>query len=104
MNSEVNYSQIAKEIGELLQEKDKAYGSAFAKIGDFLRILYPNGIQPEQYVDALMLTRIFDKLMRIAHQKDAFDESPYRDIAGYAILGLANDLRSNSNAVESNEF
>lgn len=35
----------------------------------------------------LCIVRIFDKLMRIANKKDAFAESPYADLAGYALLG-----------------
>ena len=39
----------------------------------------------------LAITRIVDKLFRIATKKDAFGESPFKDIAGYGILGVAND-------------
>ena len=37
----------------------------------------------------LTIVRIVDKLFRITNQKDAFGESPYRDIAGYGLLGTA---------------
>ncbi|RAV18813.1 hypothetical protein [Paenibacillus contaminans] len=90
---ETSYKALAEEIGQLVDEKDAAYGQAFAKAGDFLRLLYPDGMKPEQYTDALCLVRIFDKQMRIASRKDAFGESPYRDIAGYALLGASNDFR-----------
>jgi hypothetical protein len=39
----------------------------------------------------LAITRILDKLFRIATRKDAFGESPFKDIAGYGILGVSND-------------
>ena len=39
----------------------------------------------------LAMTRIIDKLFRIATHKDAFGESPFKDIAGYGILGVANE-------------
>ena len=42
-------------------------------------------------MDMLAITRVIDKLFRIATKKDAFGESPWRDICGYAILGIAND-------------
>ena len=93
----MNYIELAQEIGALVEEKDKAYGSAFAKTKDFMNLLYPSGIKPEQYLDALAIVRIFDKLVRIATQKDAFEESPYKDIAGYGILGYANDLEHPQN-------
>ena len=85
------YLRTAMEIGALVEEKNKAYGSSFEKCGDFLRLLYPEGLRPEQYQDALALVRIFDKQMRIATAKDALGENPYRDIAGYGILMSAGD-------------
>ena len=88
------FLRIATEIGTLVGEKNKAYGDSFAKCGEFLRILYPDGIKPEQYTDALCIVRIFDKMKRIATDKDALGESPYRDIAGYGILGIVNSEQS----------
>jgi len=38
------------------------------------------------------MIRIIDKLFRIATQKEAFGESPYRDIAGYGLLGVMKDI------------
>ncbi len=86
------YTELANEIGNLVDEKNKAYGNSFNEVGEFLKILYPNGIPVESYTDALCIVRIFDKLKRIATNKDAFGESPYRDIAGYALLGAQKDL------------
>ena len=82
--------KIAKEIGKLVDQKNAAYGSSFAESHKILSVLYPNGIKPEQYTDALAIVRVIDKLFRIANKKDAFGESPWRDIAGYAILGVSN--------------
>lgn len=86
-----DFKAIGAEIGALVQEKNAAYGDSFAKSGDFLRLLYPEGIRPEQYDDALTLVRMFDKQMRVATRKDAFGESPFCDLTGYGILGVAND-------------
>jgi hypothetical protein len=85
------YKQIGEEIGSLVDEKNAAYGSSFAESYKILSVLYPNGIKPEQYTDALAIIRVVDKLFRLATKKDAFGESPWRDIAGYAILGVSND-------------
>ncbi|MDF2722120.1 MAG: hypothetical protein K0Q59_1795 [Paenibacillus sp.] len=85
------FERIGKEVGALVAEKNAAYGDSFAKSGAFLRLLYPNGIGPDQYADSLCVIRIFDKLMRIATRKGAFGESPYRDIVGYGILGVHMD-------------
>lgn len=84
------YIKIAEEIGKLVQEKNEAYGNSFSECHKILSVLYPNGIQPEQYTDALAIIRVIDKLFRIATDKDAFGESPWRDIAGYSLLGIAN--------------
>jgi|GEM_PF-1166063 len=81
------FLRIAAEVGDLVRQKNEAYGDSFGTCGDFLRLLYPDGILPSQYGDALALARTFDKQMRIATSKDAFGESPWRDIAGYAVLG-----------------
>jgi len=88
--SKQTYKDIGTEIGTLVDEKNAAYGSSFAESHKILSVLYPNGIKPEQYTDALAIIRVIDKLFRIATAKDAFGESPWRDIAGYAILGVAN--------------
>ncbi len=89
-----NYESIGTEIGKLVQEKNEAYGDSFGQACKILEVLYPNGISPTQYRDALAITRVIDKLFRLANKKDAFGESPWRDICGYAILGVANDESS----------
>ena len=86
----MKFEKIATEIGKLVEEKNLAYGSSFLKSEKILKILYPDGIRPDQYKDMLAITRIIDKLFRIATQKDAFGENPFKDIAGYGILGVAN--------------
>jgi len=83
------YEHLGAEIGRLVTEKQKAYGSSFQKSGDVMRSLYPNGISPEQMDDALAIVRVVDKLYRIATDKDAFGESPWKDIVGYGLLGAA---------------
>ena len=85
------YKELAEQIGNLVEEKNAAYGNSFDQAGEFLRLLYPNGIPPEAYGDMLCVVRIFDKLKRIATNKDAFGESPYGDIIGYGLLGLHKD-------------
>ena len=84
-----DYEKLGAEIGRLVNEKQVAYGDSFGKSGEVMRILYPAGIPPEKVDDALAVVRVVDKLFRIASQKDAFGESPWRDIAGYGLLGAA---------------
>lgn len=82
------YVEIGKSIGTLVDKKNAAYGDSFSKSGDIIKILYPDGIQPEQYNDMLAIIRILDKLFRIATDKDALNEDPWSDICGYALLKL----------------
>ena len=86
-----HFESLAEEIGTLVTEKNKAYGNSFLDAEKFLTILFPNGIPKESYSDMLCIVRIFDKLKRIATSKNAYNESPYRDLAGYALLGLYKD-------------
>tara|TARA_Y100000310_G_scaffold332643_1_gene408615 strand:- start:486 stop:773 length:288 start_codon:yes stop_codon:yes gene_type:complete len=89
-----DYKKIGSDIGKLVQEKNEAYGDSFGQACEILKVLYPDGIQPEQYRDVLAITRVVDKLFRLATKKGAFGESPWKDICGYAILGFANDEKT----------
>ena len=82
------YESIGWNVGELVSAKQRAYGDAFGRSGECLRQMFPNGIKPEQYDDLLTIARILDKLFRIANDKNAFDECPWTDIAGYSLLGM----------------
>lgn len=84
----MSYEDIGTKIGKLVDVKNKAYGNSFSKSGELLKVLYPYGIAPEQYDDMLAIVRVIDKMFRIATNKDAFGESPWGDIAGYAILSV----------------
>jgi hypothetical protein len=88
------FERIAGELGRLVTEKNAAYGDSALTSGKALELLYPSGLAPEQYCDALLLVRIWDKMKRIATRKDAFGESPYRDISGYGLLGASKDEAS----------
>lgn len=83
------YEELGAEIGRLVTVKQKAYGDSFGRAGEVLRILYPNGVPDESLDDALVVVRVIDKLFRIATDKDALGEDPWRDIAGYALLGAS---------------
>jgi len=94
------YEEIGREVGQLVQEKNEAYGDSFGQSCRILEVLYPDGIDPTQYRDALAITRVIDKLFRLANKKDAFGESPWRDICGYAILGIANEKKYKSSNID----
>lgn len=86
--NEPTYTELAQAVAHLVEEKQRAYGDSFGHSGAVLRELYPQGISHEQLDDALTITRIVDKLFRIATDRDALGESPWRDIVGYGLLAL----------------
>lgn len=88
MSTKGSYEELGSQVGNLVDEKQKAYGDSFNRSGDILRSLYPDGIKTEDYDDMLAIVRIVDKLFRVATHgsKDPMKESPGRDIAGYGLL------------------
>lgn len=87
-----SYAAVASEIARMVSEKQAAYGDSFGRAHEVMRILYPAGI-PADCRDALTVVRVVDKLFRIATDRDAFGESPWRDIAGYALLEVERAAR-----------
>lgn len=79
---------LGKQLGELVASKNKAYGDSAEKSGGIIKILYPDGIKPEQYDAFLLIVRLLDKISRIS-QGLADNEDPFQDIAGYGLLGWA---------------
>ena len=95
-NKDDIFMQLATDLGKLLAEKTLAYGDAFSKTTQILTLLYPQGIKVQQYKDVHVLVRMLDKMSRIAQDNDPMGESPYKDLAGYAILAQANLIAQNS--------
>lgn len=86
-----DYENAGMNLGELVGKKQLAYGDSFGRSGEVLRQMFPGGIPVEKYDDMLSIVRVVDKLFRIANQKTAFDESPWQDIAGYALLNMVRE-------------
>ena len=97
------FEEIGKTIGALVEEKNEAYGDSFQRSQEILKVLFPDGVQPNQYRDMLGMVRVIDKMFRIATDKDAFGESPWKDITGYGILGTAGDEREKEMIEKSNK-
>jgi hypothetical protein len=97
-----DYVRLGEEIGILVGEKQEAYGDSFGRSGAVLREMFPSGIQPEQYDDLLTIARVLDKLFRLANNPAAFNESPYRDICGYALLGIRRNEQKRRASNEQN--
>lgn len=85
-NDPALYRNAATSISNLVIEKQAAYGDSFGKAGQIMKMLYPDGIPLDKMDDSLTVVRMIDKLFRIATKKDAFGESPWQDIMGYALL------------------
>ena len=88
ISSKEVYEGLAKGVADLVYEKQIAYGDSFGKSGQVMKVLFPDGIPADKMDDALVIVRIVDKLFRIANQKEAFNENPYKDIMGYGLLGM----------------
>lgn len=88
-----SFAGIGTRVGELVAQKNAAYGDSIRMAAKCMQLIFPNGIPVEKIPDALMIVRILDKLNRIANHKEAFNESPYTDITGYGILGIELDER-----------
>jgi hypothetical protein len=80
------YEVMGQTIGRLVDRKQKEYGDSWGKAADILRVLYPDGVKPEDYHYLLGIVRVIDKLARIANGNQG-EENAWADIAGYGILG-----------------
>ena len=96
IDTEAQLNRIAAELANLVAEKQRAYGDSVGRSEKIMAILYPDGISVEQYKDALPLIRVLDKLSRIATDRDALGENPWKDISGYTLLRLLRDSRESS--------
>jgi hypothetical protein len=89
-------------------EKNRKYGDAARKVTDLLYVLYPDGIAPANYPDALLLIRLLDKVVRLAsydeERKAADDESPWVDVAGYGVLGGELAMMPDLKGLEPGEY
>lgn len=84
----MNYEQLGAEIGKLTDKKNKAYGG-ISRVAEAMKVFFPNGIPIEKLEDSLLVVRVLDKINRISGgKKAAFGENPWKDIAGYALLGV----------------
>ena len=85
------YKHLGQEIGALVDKKQREYGDSFGRAGAVLRCLWPDGVRPAQYDDLLAVVRVIDKLFRVATRAEGDAESPWRDVAGYGLLGAMKD-------------
>lgn len=88
----MTFETLAADIGRMTDAKSEQYGDSAQRAEQIMRILYPNGIPLHAYRHQLLMVRTVDKLCRLANQgpdgEDKGGESPWRDIAGYALIGL----------------
>lgn len=83
----MSVQKLAQNIAETVDKKGAAYGNAIDFVEKTLTELYPNGIPVTAYKDALITVRVLDKLKRLSTDPNAFGESPWEDIVGYALRG-----------------
>ena len=79
---------LCNDLAELVIKKNKAYGNSYAVVPEIMKLLYPDGVKPDQIENMLLLVRIMDKIKRIVENNDPFGENPFTDIAGYGLVAL----------------
>lgn len=89
---DTRWAELCSEIALVVDRSNHAYGNSTEKSAALMAILWPDGVLPERMHDARCMISILDKLSRIVTDKDAFGESPWRDVAGYALLAYRHDL------------
>lgn len=100
----MTFKQLGSEVGSIVDEKQSAYGDSFTKsvviMQELLRDYYD--YEREAYIipldllrHMLAIVRVLDKLSRISSNPagDRMGESPWGDIAGYALLMLSQDQK-----------
>lgn len=94
-----DYAKQGKELGELVNLKQKAYGNAVEQTYEVIKVFLKPYKTEEGYVipeallkHLLLQVRIIDKQNRIFNnpEGDLMDESPYGDIGGYSLIGKNN--------------
>ena len=93
MGYDSKYEQAALMVAKLVARKQIQYGNSFGNSDKIFKVLYPNGVSPEQMKDFLVIVRIVDKLFRIA-RGDQGEESAWADINGYSLLALTRNERN----------
>lgn len=86
MYTKTQWIELGTTIGQVVADKNAAYGDSVRKVARVVAILYPNGVTVNQIPAMLFTVRILDKLNRIANQPDFGGEDPALDIAGYGLL------------------
>ena len=104
---ERTYKDVAKDIGEKLEEKNKAYGNSVNETKHILKIFlkkYKNKdgtyTIPEEALDVIARqSRVIDKQFRLFSnpKQDLMDEDPNKDMAGYSIIAYAEKLKDVNN-------
>lgn len=93
MGYDSKYEQAALMIAKLVATKQIQYGNSFGNSDKIFKVLYPNGVSPEQMKDFLVIVRVVDKLFRLA-RGDQGEESAWADINGYSLLALTRNERN----------
>lgn len=77
---------LGESTGQVVAEKNAAYGDSVRKVARIIQTLYPSGVQPSQIPAMLVTVRILDKLSRMANDPEYGGEDPAQDITGYGLL------------------
>lgn len=98
------FTDIALEIGQFTDKKNKQYGSSVDATHEMIKVLMErytyddeNYLMPKSLLQHILLqVRIMDKQNRIFNNPsgEGDSESPYKDLCGYSLIGI--DMVSNN--------
>lgn len=91
-------TDIAEGLAGELVRKQELLGDSFFRSKQAMGVVYPNGIDLDQFGDALIVSRVMDKLCAISHMGSRASSRKYwLDILGLTMLRLADESLAASN-------
>jgi len=77
------------EAGRDIADKASDFADSFTTAPQALRLLYPDGVKPDQLEDTATLIRIWDSMSKIAHCDDQKRDETYKEIFSFAVLRVS---------------
>jgi hypothetical protein len=84
----MRFKEKALEVAEMLERKSEEYDAPYDSDNEFLKIMYPDGVPPNQYSNMVLCLRLYDTLKKLTKTGD----TKYIEyIAGYGILAMCEE-------------
>ncbi len=80
------FEELAKEVAQLVDQKNVEYGNCYTVAPELLKLFAPDGISPDKYNDIAILLRLVEKIKRGFGGEISRDL--WQDIVGLGLNGL----------------